>query len=596
MRFVIAVITLVVAALLVLLGLAQRTVFAPPSTVTSSVSTVKSDATLTVISAKALKGYPGREHIQISGGSGTAFAAYGRSSDITGWVGDSSYNSIRFDSATGKLVSKEVQGSSTTVPDPEGSDLWYQQYTGKSLDFSLDAPTDISLLVATDGSKPAPSKISVTWPLSTATPLVGPLISAGLLVGLIGILLFIWAIVHHRRLRGPRRSSGGGRGRGPKLPRSERPRSVRSGRRTALGIESGGRRRTRRMIAVVPVVLVASVALAGCSPEYWPQPSSGDASGAATPTPTATAAPGSDLQPPAITESQATRIIQHVVAVQAQADKLGSSKLAATRFEGPALAQRTAAYTIKKTDKTAAAPVSIPSGKLTLTLPQQSDTWPRTVFVVVQSATSTTAAPVGVMLKQDTARDPYKVDYLVGLEAQAKLSNLPPASLGAARLAPDVKLLLVQPDTLASDYADILKNGDDSSVAKLFDSTGDTLRDKIGKPYKDAKAAKLPSTAKIAYSSSVGSEPSIALATNDAGAIVSVSLNEIETVTPTKAGAEVNPEGEVKSLSGVSKSTKGITATYGVQLLFSVPPVGSKGKVELLGFSQGLISAKEVSK
>lgn len=594
MRFVIAVITLVVAALLVLLGLAQRTVFAPPESVTSSVTT-KSGAALTVIPAKALKGYDGREKIEISGGQGNAFAAYGRTSDIRGWVGDASYNAIRFDTTTKALVSKTVSGSDAKVPNPSDSDLWYQQFSGKTIDFSLDAPDDISLIVATDGTQPAPSKVSVTWPLSTATPLVGPLVTAGLVVFLIGILLFIWAIAHHRRTRGPRRSSGSG-GRRPKLPRSERPRSVRSGRKTALGIEGGSRRRGRRMIAVVPVVLVASVALAGCSPDYWPQRSSADSTGTATPTASSTAAPaGSDLLPPAITSSQASRILGRIAAVQTQADKNLDAKLAASRFEGPALAQRSAEYAIKKSDKTAAAPLSIPSGKLSLTLPQQADAWPRTVFVVVQSATSTTAAPVGVMLKQDSARDPYKVDYLVGLEAEAKLSNLPPASLGAARLAPDVKLLAMEPDKLAAAYADILKNGDDSDDAKYFESEGDTLRDKIGKPYKDAKSAKLPTTAKIAYSSEVGDDPSIALATNDAGAIVSVSLDEIETVTPTKAGAEVNPEGEVKSLSGVSKTTKGITATYGVQLLFSVPPVGSDDKIVLLGFSQALISAKEVS-
>lgn len=594
MRFVIAVITLVVAALLVLLGLAQRTVFAPPPSVTSSVTT-KSDATLTVIPAAALKGHAGREDIEISGGTGTAFAAYGRTSDIKGWVGDASYNSIRFDATSQRLKSKTVSGSDTKVPNPADSDLWYQQYTGRTLDISLDAPSDISLIVATDGTDPAPSKISVTWPLSTATPLVGPLITAGLAVFVIGILLFVWAIVHHRRTRGPRRTSGTGRRR-PKLPRSERPRSVRSGRKTALGIEGSGRRRSsRRLIAVVPVVLVATIGLAGCSPDYWPQAPSGSSTAGATPTATATGSPvGTGLQPPALTTAQAKRIVDRVVAVQTQADTNGDATLAATRFEGPALAQRTAQYTIRKTDKTAEAPITIPSGRITLTLPQQADSWPRTAFVVVQSTSSATTPPVGIMLKQDSARDPYKVDYLVGLEAQAKLTNLPPASIGAARLAPDVKLLSMQPDQLASAYADILKNGDASDAAKDFDPAGDTLRDKIGKPYKDAKAAKLPTTAKIAYTSAVGDEPSIALATNDAGAIVSVSLDEIETVTPTKPGAEVNTEGEVKSLSGVAKSTKGITADYGVQLLFSVPPVGSSDKIVLLGFSQALVSAKEV--
>lgn len=592
MRFVFAVVTLVVAALLVLLGLAQRTVFAPPDSVTSSIAT-KSDAPITVIPAKALKGFAGRESIHIAGGS-KAFAAYGRTTDIKGWVGDATYNQVRFDTTTQKLVTKTVQGSETKVPDPADSDLWYQQYVGPELNFSLDAPDDISLIVASDGTSPAPSRVSVTWPLSTATPLVGPLVSAGLLVFVIGILLFVWAISHHRRTRGPRRNSGSGRTR---LPRSERRGSVRSSRRAALGSGAGRGSRGRRMVAVVPVVLVASLGLAGCSSDYWPQVSTGDSSAAATPTASASAVPqASDLQPPAVTVSQATRIVQRITAVQNTADKNLDATLAATRFTGPALAQRTANYKIRKADTTAAGPISIPTGKITLTLPQQVDSWPRTVFAVVQDQTAgTKVSPVGVMLLQETARDPYKVDYLVGLEAGAQIPRVAPATIGAARLAPDVKLLTMEPDELAAAYADILKSADASPSAKLFQKDGDTLRDKIGKPYKDAKAAKLPKTASIAYTSETAADPSIAFATINAGAIVSVSLNEVETVKPTKAGAEVNTEGEVKSLSGVSKSTKGIVATYGVQLFFSVPPVGSSDKIVLLGFSQGLISAKEVS-
>jgi hypothetical protein len=591
-RFVLAVVTLVVAALLVLLGLAQRTVFAPPDSVTSSVTTT-SAAPITVISAKALKGYPGRESISISGG-GHVFAAYGRTSDIQGWVKGAAYNQISFDKTTKKLVSKTTSGEEK-VPNPAGSDLWYQEYTGTTLDFDLDAPQNISLIVASNGTDPAPSKVSVTWPLSTATPLVGPLVSGGLLVFIIGILLLIWAIAHHRRTRGPRRSSGSGKR--PKVSRRERQGSVRAERKAALGSGSG-RRRSRRMIAVVPVVLVASLGLAGCSSQYWPQFSSGASTPGATPTATATAqAPqAGDLQPPDVTVTQANRILQRIVTVQNTADKNLDPKLAATRFTGPALAQRTANYTIRKADSTAAAPLAIPTGSLKVTLPQQTDTWPRTVFAVVRaSAANSTVAPVGVMLLQQTARDPYKVDYLVGLEAGAQVPKVAPPTIGAARLAPDVKLLTLQPDQLGPAYADILANADASKYASAFQEQGDTLRDKIGKPYKDAKAKALPSTASITYTSQTGTEPSIAFATNDAGAIVSVSLDEIETVKPTKAGAEVNTEGEVKSLSGVSKSTKGITATYGVQLLFSVPPVGSSDKIVLLGFSQALISAKEVS-
>jgi hypothetical protein len=56
----------------------------------------------------------------------------------------------------------------------------------------------------------------------------------------------------------------------------------------------------------------------------------------------------------------------------------------------------------------------------------------------------------------------------------------------------------------------------------------------------------------------------------------------------------VNPEGQVKSLSGVTGSTKGTVAIYGDQLLFYVPSTTSNQKIMLLGFATGLISAKEL--
>jgi hypothetical protein len=230
---------------------------------------------------------------------------------------------------------------------------------------------------------------------------------------------------------------------------------------------------------------------------------------------------------------------------------------------------------------------------VTLTLPQQSDDWPRTVFAVVQDADAT-KAPVALTLLQETARDPYKVEYAQSLEAQATLPTVAPASIGAARLAPDVKLLTLRPDQLAEVYGDILRNGDESQWAPQFQGEGDTLRDKIGKTYKDAKRAALPTTASIDFTSTPVEDDAVAFATNDAGALVSVALDEVETVKPTAAGASVEPQGVVKSLLGLDTSKKGIEATYGVQLLFQVPPVGSDEKIVLLGFSQALIQAKEL--
>jgi hypothetical protein len=65
-------------------------------------------------------------------------------------------------------------------------------------------------------------------------------------------------------------------------------------------------------------------------------------------------------------------------------------------------------------------------------------------------------------------------------------------------------------------------------------------------------------------------------------------------VKPVEGGASVNAEGAVKSLSKVTSTTKGTSATYGDQLLFSVPAVGSNEKIVLLGWDTGLVAAKEL--
>ena len=51
----------------------------------------------------------------------------------------------------------------------------------------------------------------------------------------------------------------------------------------------------------------------------------------------------------------------------------------------------------------------------------------------------------------------------------------------------------------------------------------------------------------------------------------------------------------MKSLSGVSSTTKGTIATYGDQLLFYLPPASSDRKIQLIGWASGLVAAQEYS-
>jgi len=76
---------------------------------------------------------------------------------------------------------------------------------------------------------------------------------------------------------------------------------------------------------------------------------------------------------------------------------------------------------------------------------------------------------------------------------------------------------------------------------------------------------------------------------------VVVEVREAETVRPAETGAAINPKGAVKALSQKQTTSKGITATYAVQILFYVPPVtATDQKVRVLGFADGLVAASEV--
>ena len=587
MRFVLAIVSFVIAALMIGYGIAQRTILAEPDEVVASL-VVSTDAPVTVVDGKALNAFGGSQSLDI-GGSGSVFAAYGRTVDVLAWIGDTSYNAVTYNAETGELASELVRGSESEVPDPNGSDLWLDDYVkDKKLSLTVNVPEDISFIIVSDGVLPAPARISLAWPLDNSTPWSGPLIAGGALLLLAGLGFLLWALTHTRRARGPRRKQP----KMPKLPRPPRYRSIKRSNPKAIERATTGRRSTRRsMIAVIPMVLVGTLALGGCSAGSWP-----DFGAASTPSPSPTSAEdtGSELEAPAVSVRQIERIVARISALATEADTNRDAALIATRFDGPALALRTADYVIRAADPAIAPLPAIPAGAVTLTLPQQSNSWPRTVFAVIQDDADATIAPVALFLIQEEARSDYKVNYAMTLEPSAVLPDVAPASVGAARLSQDIKLLAMTPSEIALAYGDILDVDTESPHFLSFEAEGDSLRLAVGLAKKNEAKAGLSSTATMSFSHAVGTGQTIALATNDSGALVAVSLNEITTVAPVEAGAAVNPTGAVKALSGIGVSIKGVQAVYGDQLLFYVPSASSGGKIILLGYSQGLIAASEI--
>ncbi len=639
MRFVLAIVAFVVAAVMIGAGIAQRTVLAPPSQI-SIAATVGKDARYVVIDGSVLNAHPGQQTLAVSGApdAKTQVVAYGRTADVKAWLGDQKYVAVSYRATDDSLTTRSItpksedegDGTSTPTPgattspattatpaptatddaaagsgsttgdsasaepgpDPAGSDLWLEEFDGEDAQVThMNIPDGVSVIVASDGTKPAPDRLRVTWPVDSSTPWAFPLIIGGLVVLLIGIALYLWGLYAHRKARGPRRKGGP---KMPKLPKAPRYKPSKAVEATPRGRRAAGRARM-----MLPVALAGALALTGCT-------AGTTSTSSATATSTATAAStdlpkAKDQLPPAVTVPQLERIVKRIAATAAAADAKGDAKLAATRFAGPALELREASYKIRAKRPSEPAQPAIPESPIVLSLPQATDTWPRTVMAVIETpkdAKGDAQAPLALTMVQETPRDNYVVQYAVSLEPKAKVPNLAPASIGAAVVPPDSKLLKVRPDELAAAYGDVLMNGDKSKFASEFDLAGDTLQSQVGAAWKKKEQASLQqqygNTSTLTFSSRSGSGPVIAMATIDSGAVVWVNPEEVYLHKVKEAGAQVIPGPTVAALSGVASSNTGIESVYSYQLAFYVPPAGSDAKVTPLGFAQGLVSATQI--
>ena len=614
MRFVWAVAAFVLAALMIGFGIAQRTVLQGPDAQTVAIE-VDQPTPYLLIDGTVFNSLPGTQTLRAQA-EGTVFAAFGRTIDMTAWLADATYTSATMTSegtVTTKTVppvqedpEKEKTETATPTPgatgtaaaemlpgpgrNPAGSDLWLDEFMEQDLLITpLQLPDTMSVLVATDGKAAAPSDVVLSWPVEHSTPLAGPLLVGGGLMMLLGVFFYILGIRHTRRSRGPRRK-------GLPLPPTE-PIDLAIDNEDKGVISSGKptRRsvaRSRRSFVVVPLLLSAALAATACSPDAWP-----DFSSTATPTPSDSVLAPEDQQQPAVTKAQAERILAEISATVAEADANRNLDQAQTRLGGATLAARATNYTLREHISDYEVPQPIPTDTLQILLPQAYDSWPRTVITVVE-AKDTNASHVMVLSQADPWAM-YQLIYEGNLEASTTLPKLAPDYIGARQIPPDSSFLLLPPEQVSAAYADVLDNGDKSEFAELFDAESDHFRSTVS----ENRQARLNAfnesgsdTGTLTFDAQAGSSPVVALATVESGAIVVVDVVETDTVKPTNPDAVIklgdNPA--VKALIGADKSATGVVTSYGDQLFFYVPAPGTGEKIQLLGYSSAILSAKEI--
>lgn len=623
MRFGLAIVAFVAAAVMIGLGIAQRTVFLGPDRVVLSTQ-VENPAPYLVVTPEVMGAHPGAQTLTVNG-PGDVFVAYGRTGDVLGWIGEAPYTSVGYQAEADALIAKPAHAkllpqAAPTAPftqpappaadsplpvNPAGSDLWLDEYNVEySLSTTLDLPKGISVIIASDGVEAAPAELRVEWPIENPTPWAGPLLVGGALFFLVGVWFLVTGLIRYRRSRGPRRnlpskSLWPRRGRKELAPPTDRP-ALERAPRIALGL------------AMVPALFLTS-----CSADYWPRFDEGSPTAAptssGTPDPQASRVAGEDATDsdtdggddddaaelkPAVTVPQMERILRKIAVVATDADTNRDTEKLRSRFTGPALEAREANYAIRETLPDHSPLPAIPAAPVTLTLPQQTaGTWPRVVMTITQNEDDPTVAPTTLILVQNSPRENYLVQYAMQLAPEETTPDVAPASIGAPRIAADSKFLALPPSELAAAYGDVLLNGDESEFADLFDTESDLLIAQIGVPGQATIRESLPPTADITFTNAPGQGPPVAIATNDSGAIVAVDLKQTETVRPNDGGTigfeEGAPGGALSGFTG--KSAKGVTRVVGIQLVFSVPSAGSDRLIELLGWTESLVSASEVT-
>ena len=562
MRFVIAAVLFILSSALILLGLAERTVLAPPSQYSTTV-TLKQKAPYVIIPNSVLTIHPGIPKITAKN-EGSAFVATGRESDIVAFVGKSSNVVIAADKKTKLLTNSLIPGYEASVT-PMNSDLWRSENSGaQKTSLIASVRQQGAALVASNGVDTAPNRIEILWQVPLDFTLANVLIWVGLVMLLAAAILTFLTYRRMRINRGPRR----------KTPKPPKPPKYRY--RSTIVAPQRGRRSARGFIAIASTGLTLSL-LTGCTP----------ATSLSTPSPTSSA---SQVDQVSLLTSQIQRIISDVAIVARDADASNDKRILVERFTGPALQVRDVNYQLRIKNKRIASLPAIVGEPIRFSLPAATSSWPRQLMVVTDES-GAAALPQMLVLQQDTPRSRYQVWFTSRLMPGAKIPAVPASNIGAIPVDSGSLFLKIQPKNIPTTFGDVLNFGTASLSSPLFDLENEFYK-QVSKAQKE-QAIQL-NTANITFTHKLGDPNVMSLATSDGGALVAVYQTDIYTIKPKKANSAVGVSGQEAMLLGANGSTRGVQSTYGDMLFFYVPPVDDKSKIKLIGATQGLVSVRSL--
>ena len=546
--------------LTLLAGIGQRTIWAPSETFTASAPADAAAAPLTVIDQKLRTLHGGTVKINIQG-DGNFMLASGRPDDVDAWVGKTAHNTITGVSEDEKSLRVDHADGEATAPNPAGSDLWVSNENASGeLEYTWTPPADgdWSLLLASDGTKPAPATVSMTFPNDTSTPWAVPLMVLGSLLILGGIVL---------ALLSARRKNGEGDG-GSGFVRRARARKA----QTQAPSSSS-------KVTMVAAGVAAAVLAGSGTPAQAASPSPQPSGSASSP---AKEAVGS----PVLLDAQFRRILEQVSSATDAGDAAKDAAKLADRVAGPELEIRTQNYKIRSQVGSYEPRMPVRSTKLLTTVVTSDRDWPRSVLAVTQGEGN--VVPQILTLVQQSPRENYKLMETTPLQPGTTFPNI---SRGGT-------------DTLAaSDKSGLLYSGEEamSGLADRLTSADSPFKDKLvegdSSPYiadtlsYQAEVAKAGENGNFSFTHKVVPESTVVFRTSDGGALVLGRINFGFEGTPKAAGDKLSIGDDAAALAGGKETTTGMVLNFAESMAVYVPPAGSTDPMKLVAATRGLVGA-----
>ncbi|MEV7133057.1 hypothetical protein AB0N24_09235 [Arthrobacter sp. NPDC093128] len=587
LRFKTAVALVLLGLLTLLAGVGQKTIWAPAETVTASAPTDGTAAPLTVIDQKLRTLHGGTVKINVKG-EGSFMLAAGRPDDVDAWVGKTAHNTVSGVAEDNKSLQLAHTDGEAAAPSPAGSDLWVSSENASGeLNYTWSAPADgdWSLLLASDGTKPAPSSISMTFPNDTSTPWAVPLMVLGGLLMLAGLALLVL------KPKGGKPADIGGEDTGESLKDRliRRARAVRPADKTAPtapspvekqpgGASSTATFSTRR--AGVAMAALAATIVAG----------TGVAAQATTPapSPSASAAAGADTaaDSPVLLDAQFRRILEQVSSTVDAGDAAKDAAKLKSRVDRTELEVRTQNYKIRSQVGAYEARMPVRATKLLTTVVTSKRAWPRSVMAVTQGEGN--VVPQLLTLVQKSPRENYKLVETTPLQPGTTFPAI--GRDGTETLAADDKSgLLYSGEEALAGLGDRLTKADSTFKDKLVEGQSSPyIADTLAY---QADVAKTGVDGNFSFTHKVAPEETVVFRTADGGALVLGRLNFAFDGTPKAEGDKLAIGDDAAVLAGGKETSSGMVLNFAESMAVYIPPTGSKDPMKLVAATRGLVGA-----